>query len=138
MCGEGEGAHDALLCEFDFEGVVLVGFCSGYGEVGGFSEGVGTDDRAYEVSFRFGGALGFGGDSAECEACGLDGVAAYLETGGDRDQGEGVALAVADLEVVGVLGELWCGELDCGDEFVGLEISVELWGGAGEAMEAGE
>jgi hypothetical protein len=65
-----------LLGEFDFEGVVLVGFCTGYGEVGGFSEGVGTDDCAYEVSFCFGRTPWFGGYTAECEACGLNGVAA--------------------------------------------------------------
>ncbi len=56
MCGEGEGAHDALFGEFDFEGVVLVGFRSGEGEVGGFSEGVGADDCADEEFFGFGSA----------------------------------------------------------------------------------
>ena len=58
-----------------------------------------------EGSFGFGRAPGFVGDSTECEARGLDGVAVDLESGGDGDEGEGVALAVADLEVVGVLCE---------------------------------
>src|SRR5206468_10666190 len=119
-------------------GVGFVGFCSGEGEVGGFPEGVRTGDCADEESFGFGRAPGFVGDTAECEACGLDGVAAYLEAGCDGDQGEGVALAVADLEVVGVLGELWRGEFDCGDELVGLEVGVELWSGAGESVEVGD
>ena len=61
-----------------------------------------------------------------------------LEAGGDGDEGEGVALAVADLEVVGVLCELRRGEFDCGDELVGLEVGVELRGGAGEAVEVGD
>ena len=78
------------------------------------------------------------GDSAECEAGGLDGVAVHLEAGGDGDQSEGVALAVADFEVVGVLCELRRGELDGGDELVGLEVGVELRGGAGETVEVGD
>src|SRR6202035_2559077 len=45
---------------------------------------------------------------------------------------------VADLEVVGVLGELWSGEFDCGDELVGLERGVTLWGGAGKTVEVGD
>src|SRR5438270_6022859 len=37
-----------------------------------------------------------------------------------------------------MLCELWCGEFDCGDELVGLEVGVELWGVPGEAVEVGD
>ncbi len=40
--GEGEGAHDALLGQFDLEGVVLVALGAGEGEVGGLAEGFGA------------------------------------------------------------------------------------------------
>lgn len=78
------------------------------------------------------------GYTAKCEASGLDNVAVDLEAGGDGDKSEGVTLAVANFEVVGVLCELWRGEFDRGDEFVGLEVGVELWGSAGKAVEVGD
>ena len=76
--------------------------------------------------------------STECEACGFDGVAIQLEACGDGDESEGVTLAIADFEVIGVLGELWSWEFDRCDEFVGVEIGVELWRGAGETVEVGD
>src|SRR5258707_3555330 len=47
-------------------------------------------------------------------------------------------MTVADLEVVGVFREFWCGEFDWGDEFVGVEVGIELRSGAGEAVEVAD
>ena len=58
-----------------------------------------------------------------------------LEACGYGDEREGVALAVADFEVVGVFGELRRGEFDGGDEFVGLERGFDVRRAAGEKME---
>jgi hypothetical protein len=75
---------------------VLVAFCSGEGYVGGFAEGFWAWGLADEGLFGFGRAPGFVGYSSEGEAGGFDCAAGELEACGYGDEGEGVALAVAD------------------------------------------
>ena len=48
-------------------------------------------------------APGFVGDAAKREAGGLDGIALHFEASRYRDQREGVAMAVAHFDVLGVL-----------------------------------
>ena len=139
LCGEREGADDALFGEFDLEGVVLVAVRAGEGEVGGFAEGFRAGGCADEGCFGFERAPGFVGDAAECEAGGRMVVAAHLEAGGDGDEREGVALAVANLEVLGVsLRISRAGSSTAVMSSSGLRIGVELRGVAGEAMEVGD
>ena len=61
-----------------------------------------------------------------------------LEAGSDGDEREGVALAVARLEVPGVLCEFCGGQSDGGDELAGLEDGVECGVVTGKAMEGGD
>ncbi len=63
--GQGEGAHDGLLCQLDFEGVVFVAFGSGQGEIGCLAEGFGRGRGAGEDAFGFGGTPGLVRYSAE-------------------------------------------------------------------------
>ena len=67
-----------------------------------------------------------------------DPAAVELERGGDRDEGERVGGAVADLQVGVVLGEAFGGQLDRRDELVRCEVGVEVRRVAGQAMELGE
>ena len=115
-----EGADDALLGELDLEGVVLVAVGAAEYEIGSLAEGFGRGAFVDESGFGLARAPGLVRDSAEGEAGGANGIAVELEAGGDGDEREGVALAVAGFEVPGVLCEFRSWKSDGGDELVGL------------------
>ena len=102
-----------MLCfgEFDFEGVVLVGLCSGECKVGSFPEGVGCAKRRCRpgiFQLRESAMVCGRHHHRSARPVDLNGVAAYLESGGDGDKRRRRSSdGIADLEVVRVFGELW-------------------------------
>src|SRR5512132_893810 len=106
-------------------------------EIGRIAERFSAGLLAYKALFGVQHAPGSMGDATQCEASLLDRASLKLETGGDRDQSEGVGEAIPDLQITVVARESFGRQLDRSDDLIAGKVGVDVRRVAGKAVTLG-
>ena len=106
--------------------------------LGCFRESVRIGGLVAQCRFRFEVAPGFVRDSSEGKARLLDAATLEFQRRSDGHQRKGVGQAIADFQIAVVGRETPCRELDCSDDFVRLQVGIDVRRIAGQPVEVGK